>query len=138
MPTLTEGRHPGGFLVWEAFRDYCREVVTIDTGVLEPGTVDEHEVAVEARPDRHLVAVAHRIGGDPPRAGFGRHPRRRQGRRLSMPSISGTGGAGAGASGAQIEKPASAAAAAPRRASVGLGPDGPAEPDEGRQHPVEP
>ena len=39
MPTFTEGRHPGGFLVWEAFRDYCREVVTIDTGVLEPGTV---------------------------------------------------------------------------------------------------
>ena len=39
MPTLTEGRHPGGFLVWEAFRDYCREVVTIDTGVLEPGAV---------------------------------------------------------------------------------------------------
>ena len=39
MPTLTEGRHPGGFLVWEAFRDYCREVVTIDTGTLEPGTV---------------------------------------------------------------------------------------------------
>ena len=39
MPTLTEGRHVGGFLVWEAFRDYCREVVTIDTGTLEPGTV---------------------------------------------------------------------------------------------------
>jgi hypothetical protein len=39
MPTLTEGRHPGGFLVWEAFRDYCREVVTIGTGTLEPGTV---------------------------------------------------------------------------------------------------
>ena len=39
MPTLTEGRHTGGFLVWEAFRDYCREVVTIATGTLEPGTV---------------------------------------------------------------------------------------------------
>jgi hypothetical protein len=39
MPTLTEGRHPGGFLVWEAFRDYCREVVTIAAGTLEPGTV---------------------------------------------------------------------------------------------------
>ena len=39
MTTLVEGKHPGGFLVWEAFRDYCREVVTIDTGVLEPGTV---------------------------------------------------------------------------------------------------
>jgi Bacteriophage lambda head decoration protein D len=39
MPTLTEGRHAGGFLVWEASRDYCREVVTIDAGQLEPGTV---------------------------------------------------------------------------------------------------
>jgi len=43
MTTLTEGRHAGGFLVWEAFRDYTREVVTIATGgtypVLEPGTV---------------------------------------------------------------------------------------------------
>ena len=36
---LTEGPHTGGFLVWEAFRDYCREVVTITGGVLEPGTV---------------------------------------------------------------------------------------------------
>jgi Bacteriophage lambda head decoration protein D len=39
MPTLTEGRHAGGFLVWEASRDYCREVVTIDAGQLEAGTV---------------------------------------------------------------------------------------------------
>ena len=39
MTTLTETRHAGGFLVWEAFRDYCREVVTIATGTLEPGTV---------------------------------------------------------------------------------------------------
>ena len=39
MPVLTEGRHTGGFLVWEAFRDYCREVVTIAAGTLEPGTV---------------------------------------------------------------------------------------------------
>ncbi len=43
MTTLTEGRHAGGFIIWEAFRDYCREVVTIATGganpVLEPGTV---------------------------------------------------------------------------------------------------
>src|SRR5918992_3237389 len=39
MPTLTEGRHAGGFLVWEAFRDYCRETVTIAAGKLEPGTV---------------------------------------------------------------------------------------------------
>lgn len=39
MTTLTETRHTGGFLVWEAFRDYCREVVTITTGTLEPGTV---------------------------------------------------------------------------------------------------
>ena len=39
MPILTEGRHTGGFLVWEAFRDYCRETVTIASGTLEPGTV---------------------------------------------------------------------------------------------------
>ena len=39
MTVLTEGRHPGGFLVWEAFRDYCHEVVTVASGVLEPGTV---------------------------------------------------------------------------------------------------
>jgi len=39
MTTLTEGRHAGGFLVWEAFRDYCREVVTVAAGTLEPGTV---------------------------------------------------------------------------------------------------
>lgn len=39
MPTLTETTHPGGFLVWEAFRDYTRDVVTIAAGVLEPGTV---------------------------------------------------------------------------------------------------
>jgi len=43
MTTLTETTHPGGFLVWEAFRDYTREVITIATGganpVLQPGTV---------------------------------------------------------------------------------------------------
>jgi Bacteriophage lambda head decoration protein D len=43
MTTLTETTHPGGFLIWEAFRDYTREVITIAIGgavpVLEPGTV---------------------------------------------------------------------------------------------------
>jgi hypothetical protein len=39
MTTLVEGKHPGGFLVWEALRDYTREVVTIASGTLEPGTV---------------------------------------------------------------------------------------------------
>jgi hypothetical protein len=39
MTTLNESTHPGGFLVWEAFRDYTREVVTIAAGVIEPGTV---------------------------------------------------------------------------------------------------
>jgi hypothetical protein len=41
MPMLTEGPHPGGFLVWEVLRDYTRETVTIASGVgkLEPGTV---------------------------------------------------------------------------------------------------
>ncbi|MCA0872215.1 head decoration protein [Seohaeicola saemankumensis] len=39
MPMLTETPHPGGFLVWEAFRDYTRETITIAAGTLEPGTV---------------------------------------------------------------------------------------------------
>ncbi|MGP6089752.1 head decoration protein [Antarctobacter jejuensis] len=39
MTTLTEGKHPGGFLVWEAFRDYTRETITVASGTLEPGTV---------------------------------------------------------------------------------------------------
>ena len=39
MTTLTEGKHAGGFLVWEALRDYTRETVTIASGTLEPGTV---------------------------------------------------------------------------------------------------
>ena len=41
MPILTEGKHPGGFLVWEVLRDYTRETVTIAAGAgkLEPGTV---------------------------------------------------------------------------------------------------
>jgi len=42
MTILTEGRHAGVFLVWEAFRDYTREVITVATGganpLLEPGT----------------------------------------------------------------------------------------------------
>ena len=41
MTTLTEGRHAGGFLVWETSRDYTRETVTLASGAgkLEPGTV---------------------------------------------------------------------------------------------------
>jgi hypothetical protein len=41
MTTLTEGKHAGGFLVWEVLRDYTRETVTIVSGAgkLEPGTV---------------------------------------------------------------------------------------------------
>ena len=39
MPTLSETTHPGGFLVWEAFRDYTRAVVTIAAGNLSPGSV---------------------------------------------------------------------------------------------------
>ena len=42
MTTLTETTHPGGFLIWEAFRDYTRETVTVATGTafatLDPGT----------------------------------------------------------------------------------------------------
>jgi hypothetical protein len=41
MTTLTEGPHPGGFLVWEVLRDYTRETVTLASGAgkLAPGTV---------------------------------------------------------------------------------------------------
>ena len=41
MTTLTEGKHTGGFLVWEVLRDYTRETVTIASGAgkLAPGTV---------------------------------------------------------------------------------------------------
>ena len=41
MVTLTEGRHAGGFLVWEAFRDYTRDTLTRASGAvhLAPGTV---------------------------------------------------------------------------------------------------
>ena len=41
MTILTEGKHAGGFLVWEVLRDYTRETVTIASGAgkLEPGTV---------------------------------------------------------------------------------------------------
>lgn len=41
MTTLTEGRHAGGFLVWETSRDYTRDTVTLASGAdkLEPGTV---------------------------------------------------------------------------------------------------
>jgi hypothetical protein len=39
MTTLTEGKHAGGFLVWEAFRDYTRETITVAAGTHQPGTV---------------------------------------------------------------------------------------------------
>ena len=49
MTTLVEGTHPGGFLVWEAFRDYTRETITVASGTLEPGTVLGEISAAEAR-----------------------------------------------------------------------------------------
>ena len=39
MPTLSESRHAGGFLVWEALRDYCRSTVILASGNLQPGTI---------------------------------------------------------------------------------------------------
>jgi hypothetical protein len=41
MTMLTEGKHAGGFIVWEVLRDYTRDTVTIASGAgrLEPGTV---------------------------------------------------------------------------------------------------
>ena len=41
MATLTEGKHPGGLLIWEVLRDYTRETVILASGAgkLAPGTV---------------------------------------------------------------------------------------------------
>ena len=39
MTTLVEGTHPGGFLIWEAHRDYTRETITVASGTHQPGTV---------------------------------------------------------------------------------------------------
>ncbi|MBK5927372.1 head decoration protein [Rhodobaculum claviforme] len=41
MAVLTEGPHPGSFLIWEVLRDYTRETVTLASGAgkLAPGTV---------------------------------------------------------------------------------------------------
>jgi hypothetical protein len=41
MTMFTEGKHAGGFLVWEVLRDFTRETITIASGAgkLEPGTV---------------------------------------------------------------------------------------------------
>ena len=41
MTTLTEGKHAGGFLIWEVLRDFTRETVTLASGAgkLAPGTV---------------------------------------------------------------------------------------------------
>jgi hypothetical protein len=39
MPILTETSHPGGFLVWEALRDYCRSTIILASGNLLPGTI---------------------------------------------------------------------------------------------------
>ena len=41
MTTLTEGKHAGGFLVWEVLCDYTRETVTLVSGAgkIAPGTV---------------------------------------------------------------------------------------------------
>jgi hypothetical protein len=41
MPILTEGKHAGGFLVWDVLRDYTRETITLTSGagLLASGTV---------------------------------------------------------------------------------------------------
>lgn len=39
MPILTETSHSGGFLVWEALRDYCRGTVILASGNLLPGAI---------------------------------------------------------------------------------------------------
>jgi ABC-type sugar transport system substrate-binding protein len=39
MPILTETPHAGGFLVWEALRDYCRSTVILASGDLQPSSI---------------------------------------------------------------------------------------------------
>ena len=41
MTTLIEGKHAGGFLIWEVLRDYTSETVTLASGAGKraPGTV---------------------------------------------------------------------------------------------------
>lgn len=41
MAMLTEGKHAGGFLVWEVLREFNRETITIASGAgkVAPGTV---------------------------------------------------------------------------------------------------
>ena len=39
MPILSESPHAGGFLVWEALRDYCRSTVILASGNLQPGPI---------------------------------------------------------------------------------------------------
>ena len=82
MTTLVEGKHPGGFLVWEAFRDYTRETITVAAGTLEPGTVlgkitasgkyAAHDpAAIRAQAIGHARAVVDlcRLAGHPQMAG---------------------------------------------------------------------
>ena len=85
MTTLTETTHPGGFLVWEAFRDYTRETVTVASGMLDPGTVlgkitASGKYAAHDPPDGTETAVAalwgkaDAAGGDVPAVALVRGP----------------------------------------------------------------
>ena len=68
MPTLTEGKTPGDFLLFEEQDHYSREEVTIAAGAdLEPGTVlgmvtaTEKYVASDEAGAPHPVARAERV-----------------------------------------------------------------------------
>ena len=52
MTTLVEGTHPGGFLVWEAFRDYTRETITVAAGTHQGNAV--RNAAVQHRNIIHI------------------------------------------------------------------------------------
>jgi hypothetical protein len=87
MTTLVRGTHPGGFLVWEAFRDYTRETITVAAArssparcsarsppvgkyaAHDPAAVDGTETAVAV-----LWGKADASGGDAPAVAVVRGP----------------------------------------------------------------
>ena len=64
MTTLTETRHAGGFLVWEALRDYCRSTVILASA--HPTDAGRLAVKVQAQAAQLAQDAEHclGIGGD--------------------------------------------------------------------------
>ena len=61
MTTLTEGKHAGGFLVWEVLRDYTRETVTIassaSVSTVDRGSVGPVFISPTVARFRHFATV---------------------------------------------------------------------------------